>query len=304
MTSRCRETRSVSSRTPGLTSSSTSPPRSAASARTGRARAGTGTPTRRWGRTCSSRAASPASTSSSRWGRSARTRNSRRHRSRRTTSGTATRRRPTRPTAWRRRRCWSARRPTASSTASNAIYLLPVNLYGPGDNFDLERSHVIPALIRKMIEAQERGESTVVLWGDGSPTREFLYVEDCAEGIVLASQRYDGADPVNLGTGEEISIRDLAELVAELTGVRRRDRLGHVEAERPAAPAARRLPGRGVVRLPRAHSAARGDRAHRRVVPRRSAELRGRLALFLVFLRAHLLLEHREPLREDRVLLR
>ena len=93
-----------------------------------------------------------------------------------------------------------------------------VNLYGPGDNFDLESSHVIPALVRKMIEAQERGEGEVVLWGDGSPTREFLYVEDCAEGIFLASQRYDGAEPVNLGTGEEISIRELAELVAELTG--------------------------------------------------------------------------------------
>jgi GDP-L-fucose synthase len=100
----------------------------------------------------------------------------------------------------------------------NAIYLLPVNLYGPGDNFDLESSHVIPALVRKMIEAQERGESEVVLWGDGSPTREFLYVEDCAEGIDLAAQRYDGADPVNLGTSEEISIRDLAEIVGELTG--------------------------------------------------------------------------------------
>jgi GDP-L-fucose synthase len=100
----------------------------------------------------------------------------------------------------------------------NAIYLLPVNLYGPGDNFDLESSHVIPALVRKMIEAQERGESEVVLWGDGSPTREFLYVEDCAEGIDLAAQRYDGPDPVNLGTSEEISIRDLAELVGELTG--------------------------------------------------------------------------------------
>jgi GDP-L-fucose synthase len=100
----------------------------------------------------------------------------------------------------------------------NTVYLLPVNLYGPGDNFDLESSHVIPALVRKMIEAQERGEGEVVLWGDGSPTREFLYVEDCAEGIFLASQRYDGAEPVNLGTGEEISIRELAELVAELTG--------------------------------------------------------------------------------------
>ncbi len=102
--------------------------------------------------------------------------------------------------------------------ALNAVYLLPVNLYGPRDNFDLETSHVIPALIRKMIEATERGDGEVVLWGDGSPTREFLYVEDCAEGFVLAAERYDGADPVNLGTGEEIAIRDLAELVAELTG--------------------------------------------------------------------------------------
>jgi GDP-L-fucose synthase len=100
----------------------------------------------------------------------------------------------------------------------NAVYLLPVNLYGPGDNFDLESSHVIPALVRKMIEAQERRERQVVLWGDGSPTREFLYVEDCAEGVFLAGERYDGAEPVNLGTGEEIAIRDLAELIAELTG--------------------------------------------------------------------------------------
>ena len=100
----------------------------------------------------------------------------------------------------------------------NAIHLLPVNLYGPRDNFDLETSHVIPALIRKMLEARERGEREIVLWGDGSPTREFLYVEDCAEGIVLAAQRYDGAEPVNLGTGAEISIRALAELIGELTG--------------------------------------------------------------------------------------
>ncbi len=101
---------------------------------------------------------------------------------------------------------------------TNAIYLLPVNLYGPRDNFDLETSHVIPALIRKMVEARERGEREIVLWGDGSPTREFLYVEDCAEAIWLAAQRYDGAEPVNLGTGDEIAIRELAELVAELTG--------------------------------------------------------------------------------------
>jgi GDP-L-fucose synthase len=100
----------------------------------------------------------------------------------------------------------------------HAIYLLPVNLYGPRDNFDLETSHVIPALIRKMLEAQERGESEVVLWGDGTPTREFLYVDDCAEGIVLAALRYDAPEPVNLGTGEEISIRDLAESIADATG--------------------------------------------------------------------------------------
>jgi GDP-L-fucose synthase len=100
----------------------------------------------------------------------------------------------------------------------DAVYLLPVNLYGPRDNFDLQTSHVIPALIRKMVEAQERGEDEIVLWGDGSPTREFLYVDDCAEGILLAAERYDGAEPVNLGTGEEIAIRDLAALVAELSG--------------------------------------------------------------------------------------
>jgi GDP-L-fucose synthase len=100
----------------------------------------------------------------------------------------------------------------------DTIYLLPVNLYGPRDNFDLQSSHVIPALIRKMVEAKRGGDTQIVLWGDGSPTREFLHVEDCADGIWLASQRYDGEEPVNLGTGEEISIRDLAELVAELTG--------------------------------------------------------------------------------------
>jgi GDP-L-fucose synthase len=100
----------------------------------------------------------------------------------------------------------------------NSIYLLPVNLYGPRDSFDLETSHVIPALIRKMVEAQERAEPEIVLWGDGSPTREFLYVEDAVEGIWLATTRYEDPEPVNLGTGDEISIRELAELVAELTG--------------------------------------------------------------------------------------
>jgi GDP-L-fucose synthase len=100
----------------------------------------------------------------------------------------------------------------------NAIFLLPVNLYGPRDNFHPQSSHVIPALIRKCVEARAAGASEIVLWGDGSPTREFLYVEDAARGIVLATQRYDKPEPVNLGSGREISIRALAELIAKLTG--------------------------------------------------------------------------------------
>jgi GDP-L-fucose synthase len=100
----------------------------------------------------------------------------------------------------------------------NSIFLLPVNLYGPGDNFELESSHVIPALIRKCVEARERGETSIVAWGDGSPTREFLYVEDAAEGILLAAERYNKSDAVNLGSAAEISIKDLTELIARLTG--------------------------------------------------------------------------------------
>ena len=104
----------------------------------------------------------------------------------------------------------------------NSIYLLSANLYGPRDNFDLETSHVIPALIRKCLEAKERGASEIVCWGDGSPTREFLYVEDCAEGILSAGEKYNKSDPVNLGTGREISIKDLVELIAALSGYRGR----------------------------------------------------------------------------------
>lgn len=100
----------------------------------------------------------------------------------------------------------------------HGIYLLPVNLYGPHDNFDLESSHVIPAMIRKVTDARDRELPAVTLWGDGSPTREFLYVEDCARGIVAAAERYDDPDPVNLGSGEEISIRALAECVAAEVG--------------------------------------------------------------------------------------
>ena len=100
----------------------------------------------------------------------------------------------------------------------NAIFLLPVNLYGPGDNFNPASSHVIPALIRKCLEAQEQGQKEIAVWGDGSPTREFLYVEDAAEGILLASENYNGAEPVNLGSGTEISIKNLVEMIARLTG--------------------------------------------------------------------------------------
>jgi len=100
------------------------------------------------------------------------------------------------------------------------VYLLPVNLYGPGDNFDPRSSHVIPALVRKCVEARDAGRPAVEVWGTGAATREFLYVDDAAEGIVLAAERYDDPEPVNLGAGREISIRDLAQEIAELVGFR------------------------------------------------------------------------------------
>jgi GDP-L-fucose synthase len=100
----------------------------------------------------------------------------------------------------------------------NSVVLYPVNLYGPRDNFDLASSHVIPAMLRKFHLARVEGKSEVVLWGDGTPTREFFYVEDCAEGILLAAERYDSSDPLNLGSGEEIAIADLAQRVSRLAG--------------------------------------------------------------------------------------
>jgi GDP-L-fucose synthase len=104
----------------------------------------------------------------------------------------------------------------------DGIFLLPVNLYGPRDNFDLETSHVIPAMIRKFVEARDGRHEEVTLWGDGSPTREFLYVEDAAEGVILAAERYDAAEPVNLGSGRQIRIGDLARTIAEKVGYRGR----------------------------------------------------------------------------------
>jgi GDP-L-fucose synthase len=100
----------------------------------------------------------------------------------------------------------------------NAIFLLPANLYGPGDNFDLETSHVIPALIRKCVEARRRGAPSIEVWGSGNVSREFLYVEDCAEGILRAAKDYNESEPVNLGTGREVLIRELVEIIARLTG--------------------------------------------------------------------------------------
>ena len=99
----------------------------------------------------------------------------------------------------------------------NSIYLLPVNLYGPGDNFSLDSSHVIPALIRKCVEAQKRGDNHITVWGTGRPTREFLYVEDAARGIILAAEKYNSSQPVNLGAGFEISIKKLVDLIVKLT---------------------------------------------------------------------------------------
>jgi dTDP-glucose 4,6-dehydratase/GDP-L-fucose synthase len=100
----------------------------------------------------------------------------------------------------------------------DGIYLMPVNLYGPRDDFDLETSHVIPAIIRKCVEARERGDDSITAWGTGEPTREFLYVEDAADGILTATERYDSGDPVNLGSGREISICNLVNMIADVTG--------------------------------------------------------------------------------------
>jgi GDP-L-fucose synthase len=100
----------------------------------------------------------------------------------------------------------------------NNVFLLPVNLYGPNDNFDPSSSHVIPALVKKCVDAKLAGEKEIVVWGDGSPTREFIYVDDAAEGIVLATEKYDSSDPVNIGAGFEITIKDLVDLIVRLTG--------------------------------------------------------------------------------------
>ena len=135
----------------------------------------------------------------------------------------------------------------------NVIHLIPVNLYGPGDNFDPASSHVIPALIKKCVDAREAGADHIDVWGTGSASREFLYVDDAAEGIVLATERYDGAEPVNLGVGREITIRELVELIARLTGFQGEIRWDAIEAGRAAAPGTRHEPGAGALRVRGAH---------------------------------------------------
>ena len=147
----------------------------------------------------------------------------------------------------------------------NAIYLLPVNLYGPRDNFDLHSSHVIPALIRKCVEARDRGDASITAWGTGKASREFLYVEDCAEGLVAAMERYDSPEPMNLGSGREISIKDLTELVARLSGFK-----GRIVWD-PTKP-----DGQPRRCLDVTHGAA-GTRLHRRHVPGRRAGQDGSL---------------------------
>ena len=142
----------------------------------------------------------------------------------------------------------------------NAIYLLPVNLYGEGDNFDAQSSHVIPALIRKCVEAVDEGRREIVCWGDGTATREFLYVDDCAEAILGAAQRYDQADPVNLGSGREIAIRDVAEMVAHLDWFSWPHYLGHLQTERTAPSMSGYLPRGARVWLSRLHLAKTGLR--------------------------------------------
>ena len=193
---------------------------------------------------------SPASRSSSRSAPSAPTRSSRRCRSARTTSGTATRRRRTRRTAWRRRCSSSRARRTAQQYGFNVIHLIPVNLYGPGDNFDPASSHVIPALIKKCVDARERGADHIEVWGTGRRSREFLYVDDAAEGIVLAAERYDGAEPGEPGRRAARSRSATSStLIARLTGFTGEIRWDRIEARRPAAAGARHEPGARAVRV-------------------------------------------------------
>ncbi len=148
----------------------------------------------------------------------------------------------------------------------DAIYLLPVNLYGPNDNFDPSSSHVIPALIRKCLEARDAGAASISVWVTAARAASSCTSTTRAEGIVLAAERYAGAQPVNLGSGMEITIRELVTLIAELTGLRRADRVRPVDAERPAAALSGHHAGRARVRLPRQDRLPRGAASNDRLV--------------------------------------
>ena len=150
----------------------------------------------------------------------------------------------------------------------NSIFLLPVNLYGPGDNFDPRSSHVIPALIKKCVDAVKQGDEEIVVWGTGAATREFFYVEDAAEAIALATEKYDKPEPVNIGAGFEISIRDLVGLIVELTGFKGRIVWDATEARRPAPADARHDARLSGIRFPGADGLPGRSRKNHRLVPK------------------------------------
>ena len=170
-------------------------------------------------------------------------------------------RRP-RPTGSRSACCWCSPTPTAASTGFDSCSPVLVNLYGPGDNYDPEDSHVVAAMIRKYVEAERDGADRVVLWGTGEPTREFLHVDDAARALLLAAERYESSDPVNIGTGREVRIRDLAELISGLSGYRGETVWDRRAAGRPSAQVPGREPGARADRVRgrgRARAGAAGD---------------------------------------------
>ena len=219
-------------------------------------------PRARWSRAPASTASPSCCTS----GRAASTRARRRSRSSRRRCSPDRWSRPTRPTRWPRSPASSCASRTARQYGCNFISAMPTNLYGPGDNFDLTSSHVLPALIRKFHEAKLGGREEVEIWGTGSAMREFLHVDDLADACVFLMDHYDGALHLNVGTGEDLSIQALAELVGVGRASRRRAALRHLQARRHAAQAARRRPP-ARARLAASHRAGRRPAQHLRLVP-------------------------------------
>ena len=158
-------------------------------------------------------------------------------------------------------------------------YLIPTNLYGPGDKFHPSVSHVIPALIKKCVDAVESGDDKIDVWGTGTASREYLYVEDAADAIVLAAELHEGTEPINLGTDREVTIRETVETIARLVGFEGELRWDPQQARRPAATARRRVACRATPRLARPDAVRRGLAAHPRLVPRQPARSRTRPCL-------------------------